>query len=136
MVQSRQNGTARLARKSLNTATSAYPTAVNRAGFRNMFRTANLVCNGEAESYESLRLASGIGSSSSPQHLQTTKTTPSKSRSFTHKSRPSMSSFDSYEAPMNRKCLAQLQNHVILVNIPNDDIKKQLVLEKITIDIA
>ena len=116
-------------------AKSAHPTAVKRAVVRNMFKTATQVCTGEAERQESVRLARSIANSngySTPQHPRKrpcTYSNISKANKL-----PLCLPFVSDEATAElRRCLvrAQLQNDVILVNIPNDNIKKQLVRNRL-----
>ncbi|EYB97660.1 hypothetical protein Y032_0139g2148 [Ancylostoma ceylanicum] len=117
-------------------AESAHPTAVKRAVVRNMFKTANQVCTGEAERQESLRLARHIAKSDGYTTPQRPRKRPVTNSNISNANKlPLCLPFVSDEATAElRRCLvrAQLQNDVILVNIPNDNIKnKQLVRNRL-----
>ena len=114
-------------------ATSAHPAAVKCAVIRNMFNTAVGVCTGEEERLESRRLASSIARSNGyvvaqlPQMPR--RITNYGSRAQVNENKiPLYIPFISEEFSMAVKlCIAraELQNDVMLVNIPNDNIKKQ-----------
>ncbi|EYC29564.1 hypothetical protein Y032_0006g3039 [Ancylostoma ceylanicum] len=100
-----------------------------------MFRSASQVCTGEAERQESLRLASSIAVGNgylTP--LRRRKSTVAISDIPPASKLPLCLPFVSDAASTElRKCIvrAQLQNDVVLVNIPNDNIKKQLVRNRL-----
>ncbi|EYB90256.1 hypothetical protein Y032_0222g2630 [Ancylostoma ceylanicum] len=117
-------------------AASAHPTAVKRAVIRNMLKTATDVCSGEIERQESLKQAFDI------LHSNGYQTKPRKTRRLRNVSStversdklllclPFIS--DRISAAI-RKCLirAQLHDDVVLVNIPNDNIKRQLIRNRL-----
>ncbi|EYC06837.1 hypothetical protein Y032_0073g732 [Ancylostoma ceylanicum] len=115
---------------------SAHPAAMKRAVIRNMFKTAVEVCTGEVERSESRRVASQIarsnGYSVPPRKSRTS--TENRDRSQRENKLPLFLPFisDRFSAAV-RQCLhrAQLQNDVLLVSIPNDNIKKQLVRNRL-----
>ncbi|EYC22102.1 hypothetical protein Y032_0018g3714 [Ancylostoma ceylanicum] len=104
---------------------------MKRAVLRNMFRTASKVCTGNNERFESLKLASQITISNGytvPQRPR--KHHPvNRDRNRSENRLPLCLPFISDEVSAAvQKCIlrAQLQDDVVLVNIPNDNIKKQL----------
>ncbi|EYC29815.1 hypothetical protein Y032_0005g2276 [Ancylostoma ceylanicum] len=117
-------------------AASAHPTAVKRAVIRNMLKTATDVCSGEIERQGSLKQAFDI------LHSNGYQTKPRKTRRLLNVSStversdklllwlPFIS--DRISAAI-RKCLirAQLHDDVVLVNIPNDNIKRQLIRNRL-----
>ncbi|EYC21311.1 hypothetical protein Y032_0019g3745 [Ancylostoma ceylanicum] len=117
-------------------ARSAHPMTVKRAVIRNMFKTAVEVSSGEAERQESTRLASVIARengyfSRGQQHRRAR--TGSKTNEY-HDKLPLCIPFISDRiSDAIKKCLArsQLQNDVVLINIPNDNIKRQLVRNRL-----
>ncbi|EYB86748.1 hypothetical protein Y032_0273g968 [Ancylostoma ceylanicum] len=117
-------------------ASSAHPASMKRAVIRNMFKTASKVCTGDDERYESLKLASQIASSngySVSQRLRKHRVLHSN-RNQNRNKIPFCLTFISDEVSAAvQKCIfrAQLQDDVVLVNIPNDNIKKQLVRNRL-----
>ncbi|EYC20993.1 hypothetical protein Y032_0020g172 [Ancylostoma ceylanicum] len=117
-------------------AASAHPIAVKRAVIRNMLKTATDVCSGEIERQESLEQAFNILHNNGYQ-TKPRKTRKLRNASFTEERSnklllclPFVS--DRISAAI-RKCLirAQLHDDVVLVNIPNDNIKRQLVRNRL-----
>ena len=119
-------------------AKSAHPVAMKRAVIRNMFRTVAEICTGDEELLESRNLAKTIVRSNGYSIAQ-------------NRSRRSMRSMNTRQDLLStkvplcvpfisdkvtsaiRKCItrAQLENDVILINIPNDNLRKQLVRNRI-----
>ena len=105
---------------------SAHPASVKRAVLRNMFRTAMQTCSGEDERRESRKLATQIACSNgyhpSP-HIRHLKSGEHRAENRLPLCLPFIS--DKISAAI-QKCIirAQLQDDVMLVNIPNDNIKK------------
>ncbi|EYC03619.1 hypothetical protein Y032_0092g2523 [Ancylostoma ceylanicum] len=116
-------------------ARSAHPIAMKRAVIRNMFKTANELCTGDQERQESRSIASKIA-------------VVNGYTVFPHRSKSRVESGD--VSPQNklplclpfisdrissavRRCIiqAQVQNDVRLENIPNDNIKSQLVRNRL-----
>ncbi|EYC22539.1 hypothetical protein Y032_0017g3411 [Ancylostoma ceylanicum] len=117
-------------------ARSAHPVPVKRAVIRNMFKTAIEVCSGEAERQESKSLASIIMRENGyvSQKQQQRKTTNARKTHAYGKRLPLCIPFVSDRiSNAIRQCLirAQLQDDVVLVNIPNDNIKRQLVRNRL-----
>ncbi|EYC21254.1 hypothetical protein Y032_0020g81 [Ancylostoma ceylanicum] len=118
-------------------AKSAHPAAVKRAVVRNMFKTAAKLCTGEEERYESRRIALKIANSNG---YTTTQYQRRPSRAGTQSRTPRNSKlplclpfFSDKVSAAFQQCItrAQLDDDVILVNIPNDNIKKQLVRNRL-----
>lgn len=117
-------------------ATSAHPTSIKRSVVRNMFHTASQVCTGEEERQESLRMASNIAMENgyvSPRYRR--RVPASRRQNGPRDNRiplciPFIS--DKVTATIQKSIVrAQLQNDVVLVNIPNDTIKRQLVRNRL-----
>ncbi|EYC01492.1 hypothetical protein Y032_0106g3723 [Ancylostoma ceylanicum] len=117
-------------------ASSAHPAAVKRAVVRNMFKTALGVCSGEEERQSSLAqisnklLSNGYKSRerrARKLHIPTSRVSRSNKLPLCL---PFISDKISTEI---RQCLirAQLHDDVVLVNIPNDNIKRQLVRNRL-----
>ena len=116
-------------------ATSAHPTAVKRAVIRNMFKTASSVCSGESERLESLEMARVIASNNgyslqSKASKRTYMNASNQSRTRVPLCLPFIC--DKVTNAVKR-CItqAQLDNDVVLVNLPQDNIKKQLVRNRL-----
>ena len=119
-------------------AKSAHPTAVKNAVIRNMFKTVAEICTGDEELKESRGVAIEIANSngySIPQHrhncgMRYTNPCQSPKENKIPLCLPFIS--DVVSAAI-KKCIinAQLQDDVLLVNIPNDNIKKQLIRNRI-----
>ncbi|EYC27367.1 hypothetical protein Y032_0009g677 [Ancylostoma ceylanicum] len=117
-------------------AKSAHPFAIKRAVVRNMFKTASMVCTGEQERNESRRMASQIASSNGYTVSQRSRKHHPVNRMHNHEGSriPLCLPFISDEVSAAiQKCIfrAQLQNDVVLVSIPNANIKKQLVRNRL-----
>ena len=121
-------------------ANSAHPSAIKRAVIRNMFKTATEVCTGQSERLESRRLAAQIALSNGYNIQQTRQRRSRRSRLHAATSQtmrnkiPFCIPFISDKVSMAiKQCIArsQLQDDVILVDIPNDNIKKQLVRNRL-----
>ncbi|EYC11702.1 hypothetical protein Y032_0050g2055 [Ancylostoma ceylanicum] len=117
-------------------AKSAHPFAIKRAVIRNMFKTASMVCTGEQERSESRRMASQIASSNGYTVSQHSRKHHPVNRIHNHEGSriPLCLPFISDEVSAAiQKCIfrAQLQNDVVLVSIPNANIKKQLVRNRL-----
>ncbi|EYC26999.1 hypothetical protein Y032_0009g466 [Ancylostoma ceylanicum] len=117
-------------------ANSAHPNAVKRAIVRNMFRTATKVCTSEDERCESRKLALEIANSNgySMPRYRPRPAHAVQSRTPRMNKLPLCLPFFSDEVSAAfHQCIvrAQLQNDVLLVNIPNDNIKKQLVRNRL-----
>ncbi|EYC15092.1 hypothetical protein Y032_0021g380 [Ancylostoma ceylanicum] len=117
-------------------AKSAHPIAIKRAVIRNMFKTAAMVCTGDRERYESRKMASQIASSngySVSQH-SCKHHSVNRSHNLSKNKLPLCLPFisDQVSAAI-QKCIfrAELQNDVVLVSIPNDNIRKQLVRNRL-----
>ena len=115
-------------------ATSAHPAAVKHAVINNMFKTAVEVCTGDTERNESLKLAFKIAQSNGYKELHRRRRSSSRhvmsNRSLRQNKLPLCVPFFSDKVTKAiKQCIerAQLQNDVMLINIPNDNIKKQLV---------
>ena len=117
-------------------ARSAHPINVKRAIIRNMFKTATEVCSGEAERHESARLASAIAHENGcvSRGKQYCRASSESKANDCSKKLPLCIPFiwDRMSSAINR-CLAraQLQDDVVLVNIPNDNIRRQLVRNRL-----
>ncbi|EYB97674.1 hypothetical protein Y032_0138g2050 [Ancylostoma ceylanicum] len=117
-------------------ARSAHPTAIKRAVIRNMFRTAAMVCTGDHERSESRKMASQIASSNGyfvSQHSRKHHIV-NRNHNQSENKLPLCLPFISDEVSAAiQKCIfrAELQNDVVLVSIPNDNIKKQLVRNRL-----
>ncbi|EYC41359.1 hypothetical protein Y032_0572g144 [Ancylostoma ceylanicum] len=123
-------------------ARSAHPKAVKRAIVRNMFRTARKVCTHEEERCESRKLATEIASNNG---YLTSRYQPRPPHAGTRSRTPRLNKlplcipfFSDKVSAAFQQCIirAQLQDDVILVNIPNDSIKKQLSVIDSTIEIV
>ncbi|EYB84864.1 hypothetical protein Y032_0308g2042 [Ancylostoma ceylanicum] len=118
-------------------AKSAHPVTVKRAVIRNMFKTATEVCSGEAERQKSKSLASVIMRENgyiSRRQDQQRKVRKENKTDVCGKKLPLCIPFISDRVSNAiRQCLvrAQLQDDVVLVNIPNDNIRKQLVRNRL-----
>ncbi|EYC07846.1 hypothetical protein Y032_0068g165 [Ancylostoma ceylanicum] len=116
-------------------ARSAHPVAVKRAIVGNVFRTALKVSNGETERQESLRLAKEIISSNgySPQPRRARKPRAAITSNGDGRRLPLCLPFISDRVSTAiRQCLIQAQLHdVVLVNIPNENIRRQLVRNRL-----
>ncbi|EYC35109.1 hypothetical protein Y032_1148g3690 [Ancylostoma ceylanicum] len=117
-------------------ACSAHPTAIKRAVIRNMLRTASKVCTGDDERYESLKLASQIASSNgySASHRSHRHHFMNRNRNQNvNKLSLCLPFFSDDVSAAFQKCIfrALLQGKVVLVNIPNDNIRKQLVRNRL-----
>ncbi|EYC07299.1 hypothetical protein Y032_0071g579 [Ancylostoma ceylanicum] len=116
-------------------ATSAHPSSVKRAIVRNLFRTASQVCSDDHQREESLRLASSITRENG--YTLCRRRTPHSGYFHGLKGKKKLSlclPFISDDISTEiRRCLAraQLQNDVTLVNIPNGNLKKQLVRNRL-----
>ncbi|EYC37596.1 hypothetical protein Y032_0777g2278 [Ancylostoma ceylanicum] len=117
-------------------ANSAHPTAMKRAVVRNMFKTAVEICTGEVERSESRIIAFRIARSngySIPQRKPRTSAEHHDHSQREHRL-PLFLPFisDRFSAAIHW-CLhrAQLQNDVLLVSIPNDNIRTQLVRNRL-----
>ncbi|KAK6743041.1 hypothetical protein RB195_010356 [Necator americanus] len=114
-------------------AKSAHPNGMKKAVIRNMVKTATAVCTGDREREESLKLATSIASSNGYSRLRSntqSRTTNNTVRIPREGRIPLCIPFvsDSLTAAIHQTLLrAQLQDDVVLVNIPNDSIKRQLV---------
>ncbi|EYC19566.1 hypothetical protein Y032_0024g941 [Ancylostoma ceylanicum] len=121
----------------MDDTTSVHPNAVKRTIVRNMFRTATKVCTCDGEQCVSRKLASEIASSNgySTSRLQSRSPhTANRSRTPRLSKVPlCMPLFPDRVTAAFQQCIirAQLQDDVILVNIPNDNIKKQLVRNRL-----
>ncbi|EYB86087.1 hypothetical protein Y032_0286g1413 [Ancylostoma ceylanicum] len=116
-------------------ARSAHPTAVKRAIVRNVFKTALEVSSGESERQESLRMANEImssnGYSSRPRRAR--KPTAANGGNRNERKLPLCLPFisDRVSAAI-RQCLTQAHlQDVVLVNIPNENIRRQLVRNRL-----
>ena len=117
-------------------ASSAHPRPVKVAVVKNMFRTATTMCTGEDERQESLRLASEIASMNgyTVPHTQNRAHANPQRLSRSNRLLPLCIPFisDRVNAAIQRSIVrAQLQNDVMLVSIPNDNIKRQLVRNRL-----
>ncbi|KAK6755593.1 hypothetical protein RB195_014142 [Necator americanus] len=98
-----------------------------------MVKTATAMCTGDREREESLKLATSIASSDGYSRLKSntqSRTTNNTVRIPREGRIPLCIPFvsDSLTGAIHRTLLrAQLQDDVVLVNIPNDSIKRQLV---------
>ena len=117
-------------------AQSAHPTAVKRAVVRNMYKTATEICSGDRERQESLKLACEImkrnGYPVRPRRSR--KPTTGQFRQQNENKVPLCLPFISDKVSNAiKKCLkqAQLEDDVVLINIPNDNIKRQLVRNRL-----
>ncbi|EYC44537.1 hypothetical protein Y032_0458g1830 [Ancylostoma ceylanicum] len=116
-------------------AASAHPVAVKRAVIHNMLKTATSVCSGEVERQESLNLASNILYSNGYKAKPRTKT-PRISNSPRERGSKLLLCLPFISDRIStaiRQCLkrAQLHDDVTLVNIPNDNIKRQLIRNRL-----
>ena len=119
-------------------ATSAHPAAVKYAVVHNMFKTATELCTGDIERTESLKLASKIarsnGYTESHHHRRSTPRFATCNHSPSENKLPLCLPFVSDRMSMAiKQCIqrAQLQDDVMLVNIPRDNIKRQLVRNRL-----
>ena len=119
-------------------AKSAHPATMKSAVIRNMFRTVNEICTGNAELQESRTLARTITKSngySIPQRRHNRRrdysTTPQNQNE--NKIPLCLPFISDVVSTAIKKCIvnAQLENDVRLVNIPNDNIKKQLIRNRL-----
>ena len=118
-------------------ARSAHPTAVKRAVLRNMFKTATKVCTSENERCEARKLAVEIASKNG---YSTSRCQRRPSRAGIQSRTPRDNKIplcipfisDKVSAAL-QQCIvrAQLQDDVFLVNIPNENIRKQLVRNRL-----
>ncbi|KAK6761030.1 hypothetical protein RB195_022192 [Necator americanus] len=114
-------------------AKSAHPNIMKKAIIRNMVKTATAMCTGDREREESLKLATSIASSNGYSRLKSntqSRTTNNTVRIPREGRIPLCIPFVSHSltAAIHWTLLrAQPQNDVVLVNIPNDSIKRQLV---------
>uniref|UniRef100_A0A7I4YX19 Reverse transcriptase domain-containing protein n=1 Tax=Haemonchus contortus TaxID=6289 RepID=A0A7I4YX19_HAECO len=117
-------------------ATSAHPSAVKRAVIRNMYRTAARMCSGVTEREESRRLASAIARSNgcTVPHGNTGRSHVDRRNTSRQNRLPLCLPFisDKVSAAIQR-CIvrAQLSDYVILVNIPPNNIKRQLMRNRL-----
>ena len=117
-------------------ASSAHPAAVKRAIIRNMYKTAASVCTGACERQESLRLAKEIVISNGYSvHSRRIARRPKmnengETRTKIPLSLPFISDRVS-DAVRQSLFQSQLENDIILVNIPNRNIKRQLVRNRL-----
>ena len=113
---------------------SAHPASVKRAVIGNMFRTAMQMCSGEKERCESRDLASQIACSNGYHSVPHSQHLRNGNNIHNDNKLPLCLPFisDSVNAAF-RKCIqrAELQDDVVLVSIPNDNIKKQLVRNRL-----
>ena len=117
-------------------AQSAHPTAVKRAIIRNMRKTAEQVSNGEVERSESLRLASEIITSNGYTVRSRLSRRASSRRNVQQGENriPLCLPFISDRVSSAiKRCItqAQLDQDVVLVNIPRENIRKQLVRNRL-----
>ncbi|XGW34592.1 hypothetical protein V3C99_018497 [Haemonchus contortus] len=115
-------------------AKSAHPGAVKCAVIRNMYKTATGVCTGEVEREESRKLASEIarlngygaqhGRSGLKRHF------PGNPENMVYLRLPFISDKISAEI---RQCIARadLADKVVLINLPGDNIKRQLIRNRL-----
>ncbi|EYC06420.1 hypothetical protein Y032_0076g1051 [Ancylostoma ceylanicum] len=116
-------------------ARSAHPTAMKRAVIRNMFKTATELSTGDHERQESRSLAHGIAVANGYEVLPRHSRSHVKSDRISRENKVSLCLpfiSDSVSAAVQR-CIvrAQLQNEVSLVNIPNNNIRSQLVRNRL-----
>ena len=116
-------------------ARSAHPSAVKNSVVRNMFRTAIQMCTGDEEREQSRRLASNIAAMNG-YDLHHSNRRPRHPRSVVESSRkiplclPFIS--DKVSAVVKQSIArAQLNDDIILVNIPSRNIKKRLVRNRL-----
>ncbi|EYB81249.1 hypothetical protein Y032_0388g490 [Ancylostoma ceylanicum] len=118
-------------------AKSAHPSTVKRSVVRNMIKTATKFCTHEDDRWESRSLALRIASSNGYSTLRYQHRPPrvaNQSRTPRDKKLPLCIPFfsDKVSAAFQQCILrAQLQDDVFLVNIPNDNIKRQLVRNRL-----
>ncbi|KAK6761196.1 hypothetical protein RB195_022308 [Necator americanus] len=116
-------------------AKSAHPNGMKKAIIRNMVKTATAMCTEDRER-EELKLATSIASSNVHSRLKSniqSRPTNNIVRILREGRIPWCIPFvsDSLTAAIHRTLLrAQLQDDVVLVNIPNDSIKRQLVRDR------
>ncbi|EYB99907.1 hypothetical protein Y032_0119g834 [Ancylostoma ceylanicum] len=116
-------------------ARSAHPTVVKRAIVRGVFKTALEVSNGESERQESLRMAnetmSGNGYSSRPERAR--KTVAANAGNRDERELPlCLPFFSDRVSAAVKQCLTQAHlQDVALVNIPNENIRRQLVRNRL-----
>ena len=115
-------------------AYSAHPAVVKRAVVRNMFRTATTISSGTVEREESLKMATDImlanGYVRQPRRLRRPRvTTVNASSGINTKISLCLPFISDRMSSAIKECLkqAQLEHDVRLVNIPNRNIKQQLV---------
>ncbi|EYC03675.1 hypothetical protein Y032_0092g2556 [Ancylostoma ceylanicum] len=117
-------------------ASSAHPVAMKRSVVRNMIKTAIGVSSGETEKQESLTLASNIlrsnGYQAKEKRARTSKFT-SSTEPRNNKLPLCLPFISDRISNAIRRCLirAQLDDDVVLVNIPNENIKRQLVRNRL-----
>ena len=111
---------------------------MKHAVIRNMFRTVGEVCTGESELLESRNHAREIalsnGYSLSQHQRNHSKSMWNADKNSGREKLPLCISFISDKVSMAiKQCIAraQLQNEVILVNSPNDNLKKQLIRNRV-----
>ncbi|EYC02439.1 hypothetical protein Y032_0100g3303 [Ancylostoma ceylanicum] len=107
-------------------ARSAHPTTMKRAVIRNMFRRATRFCPGEAEPHESTNLTVCIvreNGYTSREHQNRRTTNEGRNHAC---GKNFLCAF-----PSSLTMRAQLQDDVVLVNIPKDNIRKQLVRNRL-----
>ncbi|EYC04549.1 hypothetical protein Y032_0087g2074 [Ancylostoma ceylanicum] len=117
-------------------ASSAHPAAVKRAVAGNMIKTAIKFSSGDAERQESLKQASDIlrsnGYQARAKRIKTSHAT-SSTKPRAGKLPLCLPFITDRISSAIRQCLirAQLDDDVVLVNIPNDNIKRQLVRNRL-----
>ncbi|XGW19729.1 hypothetical protein V3C99_003515 [Haemonchus contortus] len=116
-------------------ATSAHPQAVKRAVVNNMLRTATSICTGEVELHESRRLACEIAAANGYTVTQGRgkRCTNTQGRSRVAKLPLCLPFISDEVSTAIRRSIsrADLQDVVQLVNIPNSNIKQQLVRNRL-----
>ena len=112
-------------------AKSAHPRAVKDAVIRNMFKTAIKVCTGNEERDESRRLACKIALQNgyAPQHRPSGFRRHGPNRDRENKLPLQLPFISDRVTAAIQQCIqrADLANDIILINIPRDNIKHQLV---------
>ena len=117
-------------------AKCAHPIAMKHAIVRHMFKTATSVCSGISERTESLKMANEITAINGyPPRLRTSRRRSAVNASNENSNKiPLCLPFISERiSSAIKECLrqAQLENDVRLVNIPNRNIKQQLVRNRL-----
>ena len=116
-------------------AKSSHPTAMKRAIIRNMFKTAAEVCSGEDERQQSLELAAKIARTNGYQQRpkRTRRTVMGAREHDVNRISLCLPFISDHVNNAIREGLiqAQLNEDVVLVNIPSDNIKRRLVRNRL-----